>query len=88
MNVQSGYQSIWLPAESSWTLLVQEPSFRGLVSLGIGGVGGSPVASFRDADVQRFTSIVQSHPDASTSQACLSSHLLLTFNFRGRLAHA
>ncbi|KAK9844911.1 hypothetical protein WJX74_008601 [Apatococcus lobatus] len=59
--------SVW--AVQVLRILSQDPSFRGLVSLGIGGVGGSPVASFRDADVQRFTSIVQSHPDASTSQA-------------------
>ncbi len=48
---------------------MQEANFRGLVSLGIGAVGGSPVASYREADVQRFTSIVQSHPDAAATQA-------------------
>ena len=65
------------PVSVRYVLIMQEASFRGLVSLGIGGVGGSPVTSFRDADVQRFTSIVQSHPDAAASQVLWS--LLLQY---------
>ncbi|KAK9814581.1 hypothetical protein WJX72_008178 [[Myrmecia] bisecta] len=49
--------------------LCQDSGFRGLVSLGIGAVGGTTVSAFSAADSKRYTAIIQAGAPGATAQA-------------------